>query len=59
MTVPGIFRPLRPWAGVAVLCALALLSACNRGRAPMTACEGDKPTVARIKDVAPPNCPKN
>lgn len=36
--------------------ALASLTACNRNHVPLTACEGGKPVVERVLDVAPPNC---
>lgn len=41
-----------------MLLATTALAECSRNRAPMTACEGDKPAVPRIHDVGPPNCPK-
>lgn len=42
----------------AAIALLAGLSACVRNPAPMTKCIGDKPAVARVMDVGPPNCPK-
>lgn len=37
---------------------LPVLAACAPDPAPMGLCAGDKPVVERIKDPAPPNCPK-
>ncbi len=37
---------------------LPLLAACAPDPAPIGLCAGDKPVVERIKDPAPPNCPK-
>ena len=41
-----------------VVLILPMLAACAPDPAPMGLCAGDKPVVERIKDPAPPNCPK-
>lgn len=43
------------WMALAL--AVALAAGCDRDAAPITECIGDQPAIARIKDVAPPNCP--
>lgn len=46
-------------AGLGLMLVLAVLGACERGKARVkpTACIGAQPAVARIIDPAPPNCP--
>jgi hypothetical protein len=43
-------------AVAAALALVAALAACNRDPPRMTACEGNRPAVARTIDVAPPTC---
>ncbi|MFZ1726463.1 MAG: hypothetical protein WBO29_00560 [Albidovulum sp.] len=42
--------------GILAVLTLAVLAGCNRNKPKLTECVDGKPVIARVLDVAPPNC---